>query len=184
MAGGDRSNQRHEAADHRDLVVELRDQHLTFQEIGDRLGISRQRAHVLHRRAMRERPTLTEAAQRDIERKRAQLARIDEQRRDIEAEREVVMDILHRDGRTIVTASGKVIPDIQDDAGTLAAVDRLAKLDDLEVKLADHEAKLLGLYAPTKSRVEVVDDTVARMLVEQLEAELAELQPEDGAEGA
>lgn len=150
MAGGDYGNQAHEAAERRDLVVELRDQHLTFREIGEQLGVSRQRAHELHRRALRERPALAAAVQRDFERKQAQLDRIDEQRRDIEMEREVVLDLLHADGRTVITPSGKVLEGVHDDAATLAAVDRLVKLDELEVKLGDHEAKLLGLYAKTQ----------------------------------
>lgn len=153
MAGGDYGNQAHEAAERRDRVVELRDQHLTFQEIGDQLGISRQRAHELHKRAMRERPVLAESAARDAARKQAQLAQIDEQRREAEASREAVLEVLYRDGRVVITQSGKVIEGVQDDPTLLSAVDRLVRLDELLLKLADHEAKLLGLYAKTELNV-------------------------------
>lgn len=149
-AGGDHGNQRHEAAMRRDHVVELRDRHLTFREIGEQLGISTQRAHQLHKAAMRERPVLAASAQRDAARKEAQLVQIDEQRREVEMEREAVLDVLHRDGRTVVTAAGKVIEGVEDDPTLLAAVDRLVRLDELLLKLADHEAKLLGLYAKTE----------------------------------
>jgi len=152
-AGGDHGNQRHEAAQRRDRVVQLRDKHLTFREIGMELGISTQRAHQLHKQAMRERPVLAESAARDAERKAAQLRTIDEQRREVEAEREAVLEVLHREGRTVVTAAGKVIEDVQDDPQMLAAVDRLVRLDELLLKLADHEAKLLGLYAKSELTV-------------------------------
>jgi hypothetical protein len=64
---------------------------------------------------------------------------------------------------------------VLDDAPVLAAIDRL-------LRIQERRARLLGLDAPTRSRIEVVDDDVARMLVEQLEAEFAEFQPEDGSE--
>lgn len=133
--------------------MQLRDEHLTFREIGLELGISTQRAHQLHKHAMRERPVLAESAQRDHERKNAQLAQIDEQRREAEASREAVLEVLYRDGRVVVTQSGKVIEGVQDDPTLLSAVDRLVRLDELLLKLNDHEAKLLGLYAKTELNV-------------------------------
>lgn len=154
MAGGDHGNQRHEAAQRRDRVVELRDSGLTFREIGSELGISHTRAIQLHKQAMRERPALAASAARDEARKQAQLALIDEQRRDVDMEREAVLEVLGRDGRTVVTVSGKVIEGIQDDPTTLSAIDRLIRLDELLVKLADQEAKLLGLYAPARQTVD------------------------------
>jgi hypothetical protein len=67
----------------------------------------------------------------------------------------------------VTTQSGKVIvhPETKlpllDDAPVLQAVDRLLKTDDTE-------AKLLGLYAPAKSRVEVITEDV-------FDAEIADL---------
>lgn len=153
MAGGDHGNQRHEAAQRRDRVVQLRDEGLTFRQIGAEMGFSHVRAIQLHKQAMRERPVLAASAERDAERKAAQLVQIDEQRREVEMEREAVLEVLHREGRTVVTASGKVIEDIQDDPTLLAAIDRLVRLDELLLKLGDHEAKLLGLYAKTELNV-------------------------------
>jgi len=153
VPGGDYSNQAHAAAERRDVVVQLRDEGLTFREIGERLGINRQRAHELHKRALRDRPILAASAQRDHERKNAQLAQIDEQRREAEASREAVLEVLYRDGRVVITQSGKVIEGVQDDPTLLAAVDRLVRLDELLLKLNDHEAKLLGLYAKAELNV-------------------------------
>lgn len=153
MAGGDHGNQRHEAAQRRDRVVELRDQGLTFRQIGAEMGFSHVRAIQLHKQAMKERPVLQASAERDAERKQRQLVVLDEQRREVEMEREAVLEVLHRDGRTVVTAAGKVIEGVQDDPQMLAAVDRLVRLDELLLKLADHEAKLLGLYSKTEVNV-------------------------------
>lgn len=152
-AGGDYTNQRHEAARRRDHALELYDQGLSYTEIGAELGVSRQRATQLIDRAIAERPALAVAAERDFVRKNAQLAAIDKQRRGVEMERETVLEILGRDGRTVVTASGKVIEGVQDDPTTLAAIDRLVRLDELLIKLADQESKLLGLNAKTEVNV-------------------------------
>ena len=55
----------------------------------------------------------------------------------------------------------------------LAALDRLVKVDDIELKLR-------GLYPPARARVEIVDDEVARALVDQMEAEIAALSAPPG----
>jgi len=155
-AGGDHGNERHEAALRRDRVLQLRDDGLTFKEIGAELGISDQRAWQIHKKALRERPALAAATVRDEERKQAQLATIDEQRRDADMAREAVMAVLT--ARHITISNGIAVrvegEPVLDDAPVLAAVDRLVKLDDLLVKLADQEAKLLGLYAPVKQTVD------------------------------
>jgi hypothetical protein len=59
-------------------------------------------------------------------------------------------NVVHYDGKPVL-----------DDAPVLQAVDRLLKTDDTE-------AKLLGLYAPAKSRVEVITEDV-------FDAEIADL---------
>ncbi len=102
MAGGDHGNERHEAALRRDRVLELRDQGLTFKEIGAELGVTTERAWQIHKRALRERPALAAAALRDEERKQAQLAVIDEQRRDVDMEREAVMGNCFRTDKLIM----------------------------------------------------------------------------------
>jgi hypothetical protein len=156
MAGGDHGNERHEAAIRRDRVLELRDQGLTFKEIGADLGVTEQRAWQIHKKALRERPVLAASAERDRERKEAQLAQIDEQRRDADMAREAVMSVLT--ARHITISNGIAVrvdgEPVLDDAPVLAAVDRLVRLDELLTKLNDHEAKLLGLYAAVKQTVD------------------------------
>lgn len=157
MAGGDHGNQRREAALRRDRVLELRDDGLTFKEIAAELGgVTEQRAWQIHKRALRERPALAISAERDRERKEAQLLQIDEQRRDADMAREAVMSVLT--ARHITISNGIAVREggepVLDDAPVLAAVDRLVRLDELLTKLNDHEAKLLGLYAAVKQTVD------------------------------
>jgi hypothetical protein len=69
--------------------------------------------------------------------------------------------------------SGKLAygPDGQplvDDDPVLRALDRLAKIDDMELRLRD-------LYPPARARIEVIDDDVARALADEAEAELARI---------
>ena len=152
MAGGDYTGRTMEIAERRNRVVEARDADgLTFRAIAEQEGVDVHTVYRDYQRARRQAIQLTpEAVERAEQRKLAQLARIDEQRRDVEMQREAVMEVLTRDGRTVVTQSGKVLEDIQDDPTLLAAVDRLVKLDELLIKLDDQEAKLLGLYAKTE----------------------------------
>lgn len=69
------------------------------------------------------------------------------------------------------TQSGNVVrhPDtdepLLDDAPVLQAVDRLVKVD-------QEEAKLLGLYAPARSRVEVITEDVVDAEIAALTAEM------------
>ena len=73
----------------------------------------------------------------------------------------------------ITVSNGRIVRDdngdpVPDDAPVLQAIDRM-------LRIQERRAKLLGLDAPTKSRIEVITDDVAQMLVDQLEAELASL---------
>jgi ABC-type phosphate transport system auxiliary subunit len=69
------------------------------------------------------------------------------------------------------TASGNVAlhPEtgqpLLDDAPVLHALDRLLRFD-------DHEAKLTGLYAPSRSRVEVITEDVIEGEIRKLEAQI------------
>jgi hypothetical protein len=134
------------------VIVRLKREGLTFDEIGQRFGVSKQVVHRQFHRAIRRGLTVQVDAYRD-----EQLARI-------EAAREVVMDVLH--ARHVVVSNGHVVSEITgqdaegkpiygeplvDDGPVLAAVDRLVKLD-------DQEARLLGLYAAAK----VETDTTLR----------------------
>lgn len=69
----------------------------------------------------------------------------------------------------VTTQSGNVVQydgkPVLDDAPVLQAVDRLLKTDDTE-------AKLLGLYAPAKSRVEVITEDTVDAEIAALAAEM------------
>jgi hypothetical protein len=134
MAGGEYGNQRHEAALRRDRVVELRDQGLTFKEIGEIVGRDTADAWRDYQRAMRDRPVVAAHAERDQARKEAQLRRIDMERETAEA---IILT-----AHTAYAVNGTKLEG-DDSAPVLAAMDRLVKLD-------DQEAKLLGLYAKTE----------------------------------
>jgi IS30 family transposase len=139
MAGGERGNERHEAARRRDEVVALRDEGLTFRQIAVELGICHQTVWQRYQRAMRERPIAVVHAKREQARKEEQDRRVDEQLTRIDMQREQLLEILQHRTRTVVTATGKRVEAVEDDTSVLAAIDRLVKLD-------DQEAKLLALY--------------------------------------
>jgi len=139
VVAGEHGNQKHQTAQLRKRIVELRDEGLSFRDIG--AEVNRDVATVWHhyQKAMRDIPAPMVAAHAEqVAHRRA------EQLRRIDLEREAVMEVLTKTGRTVVTASGKVIEDVEDDATILAAVDRLVKLD-------AQEADLLGL----KAKIEV-----------------------------
>jgi hypothetical protein len=128
-------------------IVELKGQGLSFQQVADQVGISKSGAILGFQRVKRrvnERADDNYATYRDD-----QLARI-------AVLREVVADIVHT--RHVTISNGHVISEItgrdddgkpiygdpyEDDAPTLAAIDRMVKLD-------EREAKLLGLDAEQK----------------------------------
>lgn len=158
MAGGDYTGRSMAIAARRGRVVEARDADgLTFRAIAEQEGVDVHTVYRDYQRVRRDTVQLTpEAAQRAEERKLAQLARIDEQRRDVEMQREAVMEVLT--ARHVTISNGVLVREdgepVLDDAPVLQAVDRLVKLDELLMKLDDQEAKLLGLYAPARQTVE------------------------------
>lgn len=139
-------------------ILELKRQDLTFAEIAEELGISKTAAFNAFHRALPRIPEPAAAAYRTEHLARLELAR------------QAVLEVLTN--RHLTVSNGQVIrvdgKTLEDDGPVLAAVDRLLRID-------EREAKLLGLDAPTKSRVEVVTDDIAQALVAQLEAELARL---------
>lgn len=81
----------------------------------------------------------------------------------------------------VTTQAGKLVdgPDghyLVDDAPVLAALDRLVKIDDQELRLR-------GLYPPARARIEVIDDDVARALADEAEREIARLSQADIGHG-
>ena len=85
-------------------------------------------------------------------------------------------DVLQRNH--VVVSQGRVVEldgvPIPDDAPVLAAIDRL-------LKIQERRAKLLGLDAPTQSRVEVVTESAVDKAIAELEAQIA--QRADTAQG-
>lgn len=76
----------------------------------------------------------------------------------------------------VTTQAGRLAagPDgapVLDDDPVLRALDRLLRID-------DHEAKLLGLYAPAKSRIEVITEDAVDAEMRRLADEIAEREQE------
>jgi hypothetical protein len=159
MPGGDLGGRAHETALLRQRIVELRDEGRSFRQICTEVDRS---LHVVwdhYQAAMRQVPA---AAVEEHQKKVA--SRLDEQLRRIDMEREVLMEILAK--RHVTISNGHVVSEIvgedeetgkpiygepfEDDAPTMAAVDRLGKLD-------DQEAKLLGMYP--KQQVSISRET-------------------------
>ena len=137
---GEHGNQRHESAVKRARIVELRDAGLTFREIGEEIGLAVAAVWNHYQAAMRAIPAAAVAVHHENA-----AARLDEQLRRVDMEREAVMAVLT--ARHITISNGVAVrvdgEPVLDDAPVLTAVDRLVKLD-------DQEAKLLGLYAEQK----------------------------------
>jgi len=158
MPGGHRNNQQRVSAELNARIVELRDADWTFREIA--AEVDRDVAVVWrhYQRAMRRIPAAA------VEQHQAKIAlRLDEQLRRIDMEREILDDIVAK--RHVHISNGHVVSEIigqdelgkpiygepyEDDAPTMAAIDRLGKLD-------DQEAKLLGMYP--KQQVSVTRET-------------------------
>lgn len=179
MAGGDMVPGRARVtAEMKQRIVELRDEGLEFREIAAEVGLNLKTVWKHYQNAMRQIP----AAAVEEHAKRCAL-RLDEQLRRIDLEREIVMEILEKEHVHI--SNGRVVCEITgrdkdghptygdpylDDAPTLAAIDRLGRLD-------DQEAKLLGIYpkqAITISRDTSELDTAVIALIEQAKARAAE----------
>lgn len=118
-------------------IVELKRSGLTFEEIGQQLDISRATAHRGFYRALRRVGADQVKAYRE------------QQLQHIELAREVVLDVLASYTRNVAIAGEGDVVDLGEDHGpVMGAIDRL-------VRLQDHEAKLLGLYAATKMQTDV-----------------------------
>lgn len=89
---------------------------------------------------------------------------------DLHAMKQAAWQVL--ESNHIVISQGRIVTlddaPIPDDAPVLDAIDRI-------VKINQEMAKIYGLYAPSRSRIEVVDEDIAQALVAELEAELATL---------
>ena len=110
-------------------VIKLKQDGRTFDEIGAELGISRATAHRRFYAGLRHIVEPEVAAYRAEHVKRLAM------------ERAIVCDILA--ARHVTISNGKVLPEYEDDGPTLAAIDRLLKID-------EREARLLGLDSAAK----------------------------------
>lgn len=136
-------------------VAELRDRGLTYRAIAAELTIAPASAWRYHEAWIRElrqgSPELQDRAARALAEQHEMLRG---ERERLEMERQAAIEVLTARHLT-VSNSGALVMDengeaLEDDAPVLAALDRLNRIRDAQVKLADHEAKLLGLYAKTE----------------------------------
>lgn len=135
-------------------VAELREDGLTYRAIASALDISAATAWRYHEAWIKELrrgdPELQERAKEAL---RAQHAMLQQERERLELERTAALEVLT--ARHLTISNGVLIRDenaipLEDDGPVLSALDRLQAIRDRLVKLADHEAKLLGLYAEQK----------------------------------
>lgn len=140
---------------------------LSYRQIGAELGFSHQAASDAVRRAAKDNAVDPLDAE---EQRQAFYDRFQDYRRTAQR----VLAIRHyqtsQAGKVVTGADGQPLLDT---GPWMAALDRLMKADDMELRLR-------GLYPPTRARVEVIDDEVARALVDQMEAEIAALSADPG----
>lgn len=136
-------------------VADLREQGLTYRAIAAQLTISPASAWRYHEAWIRElRQGDPDLQQRAADALREQHEMLRAERERLEMERDAAVEVLTARHLT-VSNSGALVMDengeaLEDDAPVLAALDRLIRIRGDLVKLADHEAKLLGLYAKTE----------------------------------
>jgi hypothetical protein len=142
-------------------AVELRRRHLNYRQIAAEMGYADQSgAYLAVQRGLAD----TQAEAND-EVRRLELERLD----DLARAAQRVLAARHY----VVSVTGKAArhPDtdavLTDDGPALAAIDRL-------LKIADRRARLLGLDAPVKSRVEVVTEDAVDAEIKRLEGLLGE----------
>jgi len=93
---------------------------------------------------------------------------------EIEALRHVAWGVLR--SSHVMVSDGKVITDPDSELTERDWRHVLAAMREL-VRLAEHEAKIKGLYAPTQSEVTVLTRDVTEQAIAELEARLAENDP-------
>ena len=152
-------------------AAELRSKSLSYKQIGEQLGLSLQGAYDAVQRGIREIPT--EGAK---EAKRIELAKLDTME-------QVAWNILESLHYVLIESgprAGEIIyhPDTPDEpladpTPVLAAMAALARA-------GERRAKLLGLDEPARARVDVVTHDAFAQAVEELEAEVAELETSAG----
>lgn len=148
---------------------------LSYRQIAAELKVSHQTAFDAVRRAVKDNAA-DPVAQADA--RQASLDRLQDYRR---AAQRVLASRHH-----MVSQGGKIVygpsPDgsaalpLTDHAPVLAALRELLRIEQEENRLRD-------VYPPARSRVEVIDDDVARMLAEEAEREIARITADDPGHG-
>jgi len=141
---------------------ELRVEHLTYQEIGDQLGITKEGA----RQAVeRHAKTIPVEAVADV--KQMILDELDAMARHLH-------EVIERDHFRI-TSGGRVVmhngEPVLDPGPVIHAVNAY-------LRIIQERAKILGLYAPAKRRVDVITQVVLDDAIAQLERDIARMEGE------
>jgi hypothetical protein len=135
-------------------VAELREAGKSYRAIGAELDIAASSAWRYHEEWVRQlrqgSPDLQERAAQAIAEQHDMIRR---ERERLELERVAAVEVLT--ARHLTVSNGVLVRDenkvpLEDDGPVLAALASLQAIRDRHLKLADHEAKLLGLYAKTE----------------------------------
>lgn len=142
---------------------ELRVEHLTYQQIGDELGITKEGA----RQAVeRHAKTIPVEAVADV--KQLVLDQLDFMARHLH-------EVMERDHFRITSSGCVVMHDgkpVLDHGPDIQAINAY-------IRIIQERAKIFGLYAPPQRRVEVITQELMDEAIAQLEREIAELERED-----
>lgn len=141
---------------------ELRVEHLTYQEIGEKLGITKEGA----RQAV-ERNANTIPAEAVADVKQMVLEELDVMARHVH-------EVIERDHYR-VTPSGRLVmhddEPVLDDGPAIQAINA-------SIRIVQERAKILGLYAPPKRAVDVITREALNEAIAQLERGIARMEGE------
>ena len=142
---------------------ELRVEHLTSQQIGDELGITKEGARQAVERHAKSIPVEAVA---DV--KQIVLEELDVMSRHL-------LEVIERDHFRI-TPSGRVVmhdgEPVIDDGPAIQAIGQL-------LRVQERKARLMGLDAPTQRAVDVITHDAFIQAIGRLEAEVADLEQQD-----
>ena len=147
----------------RDLRAwELRVEHLTYQQIGDQLGITKEGARLAVERHAK---TIPVDAVADV--KQIVLEQLDAMARHLNG-------IIERD-QVRVTPGGRVV--MHDGAPVLDHAPAMQAIN-ANLRIIQERAKILGLYAPSKRAVDVITQDVLDDAIAELERDIARMEGE------
>ena len=146
-------------------AAEMRSMGMTYQQIGDSLGVSKQAAHAAVQRAIREIPT--DGAE-DV--RRVELMKLDRLERFYHG----VMNSTH----VRVSASGKIVMQVGEDGTETPLLDDGPRMEAANglLKIAAQRARLLGINAPVVTHNEVMIYDVERDSTLMIEAQILALK--------